>query len=191
MRRRRRRTGARLRPPARSGGGGGGAPKRRALAAHLRGHDHAADGAVHDPVLDLLGERLEVRDAAAVAACRVLRIDPPRRPLRSQTRSRRASLLAGHLRDPVDHAAHTKHPEAGDTVTAQAQAAIKAVQAQAPNTPLGISARELQAALQAAESASQEQADFRALQMRLNATSKVHGFATEVGPRRSSAVASW
>ena len=41
----------------------GGARERRALAAHLRRHDHAADGAVHGAVLDLVGEHVEVRGA--------------------------------------------------------------------------------------------------------------------------------
>ena len=41
------------------GDSGGAEHERRALAAHLRGHDHAADGAVHGAVLDLVGEHLE------------------------------------------------------------------------------------------------------------------------------------
>ena len=53
------------RPPD-SGQAGSAAGARRprergALAAHLRGHDHAADGAVHGAVLDLVREHLEVQ----------------------------------------------------------------------------------------------------------------------------------
>ena len=54
------------------------ARERGAMAAHLRGHDHAADGAVHGAVLDFLGERLQVPVAAAVAESRVLRRCPAR-----------------------------------------------------------------------------------------------------------------
>ena len=45
-------------PPAAAAGdhGGGHEGARRALAAHLRRHDHAADGAVHRHVGDLVGE---------------------------------------------------------------------------------------------------------------------------------------
>ena len=57
----------------RRGGGGGEERERRTLAAHLLGHDHAAAGAVHRPVLDLLGQHLEVRHPAAVAQGGVLR----------------------------------------------------------------------------------------------------------------------
>ena len=62
--------GARPRPPSRRRATRGG---RRALAADLRRHDHAADGAVHGAVLDLLGQRLQVHDAAALAEGRILR----------------------------------------------------------------------------------------------------------------------
>ena len=48
----------------RSSSDGGGHGERRALAAHVRRHDHAAAGAVHRPVRDLVGEHVEVRDAA-------------------------------------------------------------------------------------------------------------------------------
>ena len=37
----------------------------------LRGHDHAADGVVHGAVLDLLGQHLQVPDAAEVAQGRL------------------------------------------------------------------------------------------------------------------------
>ncbi len=46
------------------------ARQRRALAADLRRHDHAADGAVHGAVLDLLGEHLQVPNPPAGAARR-------------------------------------------------------------------------------------------------------------------------
>jgi chemotaxis protein MotB len=71
-------------------------------------------------------------------------------------------------------------PKPVDIGTAQAQAAIKAAQAVYPQQPIGISARELQAALQAAASASQEQADFAALKMRLQAYAQANGFADQV-----------
>jgi chemotaxis protein MotB len=64
--------------------------------------------------------------------------------------------------------------------TAQAQAAVKAAQAVSPKAPIGVSAKQLQAALQAAASASQEQADFEALKMRLTAYAKASGFASQV-----------
>ncbi len=62
-------------PPARGRRGG----QQRALAADLRRHDHAADGAVHGPVLDLLRQHLQVRNAAEVVEGGVLRGDPARR----------------------------------------------------------------------------------------------------------------
>jgi chemotaxis protein MotB len=71
-------------------------------------------------------------------------------------------------------------PKPVDIGTAQAQAAVKAAQAVAPKEPLGISAKMLQQALQTAQSASQEQADFRALQMRLNQYAQANGFAGQV-----------
>ena len=66
-RRRRRRRGGRVAMAASAaqahGRRRGGTRRRRALARHLRGHDHAAVRAVHGPVLDLVGEHVEVRGA--------------------------------------------------------------------------------------------------------------------------------
>ena len=53
--------------------------ERGALAVDLRRHDHAADGAVHGPVLDLLGQHLQVQNPAAVAEGRFLGQRPARR----------------------------------------------------------------------------------------------------------------
>ncbi len=71
-------------------------------------------------------------------------------------------------------------PKPVDIGTAQAQAAVKAAQAVLPKNPIGVTAKQLQAALQAAASASQEQADFEALKMRLTAYAKANGFASQV-----------
>ena len=68
--------GSRARAPSRWGSWRG---ERGALAFDLRGHDHAADGAVHGPVLDLLGQHLQVPNPAAVAEGRLLRQHPSRR----------------------------------------------------------------------------------------------------------------
>ncbi|MGO9902019.1 MAG: OmpA family protein [Solirubrobacteraceae bacterium] len=71
-------------------------------------------------------------------------------------------------------------PKPVDIGSAQAQAAVNAAQAVAPKQALGISAKMLQQALKAAQSASQEQADFRALEMRLNQYAQANGFAGQV-----------
>ena len=70
-------------PPERRRPRGG---RRRALAPHLRRHDHAADGAVHRPVGDLVGEHLEVRRAQGVAHAGLLGQGPARATRRAQRR---------------------------------------------------------------------------------------------------------
>ena len=72
-RRRRPEDGPRARRGRRRGARPPGGGEQRALAADLRRHDHAADGAVHGAVLDLLGEHLQGPDAAAVAPRGLLR----------------------------------------------------------------------------------------------------------------------
>ena len=123
--------GARTRPrtpPRRRGAGG----EQRALAADLRRHDHAADGAVHGAVLDLLGQHLQVPDAAAVAEGRLLGQHPARRQSdrpagrdrqrRARAQQRRtAGDRAGQdrrLEQPAEqHAARRQHRHASSSTT--------------------------------------------------------------------------
>ena len=69
---------------------GGHEGRRRALAPHLRRHDHAAHGAVHRHVGDLVGEHDEVRRAVGVAQAGVQR---EARRRRREHPGRRASLM--------------------------------------------------------------------------------------------------
>ena len=82
--------------------------ERRALAADLRRHDHAADGAVHGAVLDLLGQHLQVPDAAEGAARRPSRATSCPAARRSPSPARRAnsSHAPEHRRRAGDRAAH-------------------------------------------------------------------------------------
>ena len=76
--------------------------ERGALAAHLLGHDHAADGAVHGAVLDLVGEHLQVQVAPGVAEGRLLGQDPAGREADPAERQlgQRASPPQRHSVDP-------------------------------------------------------------------------------------------
>jgi chemotaxis protein MotB len=63
---------------------------------------------------------------------------------------------------------------------AQATAAVNAVKTLSKGQPISISPTQLQQALNAAEQGSYEQSQFVALQQRINAYAKAHGFASQV-----------
>ncbi len=130
-------------------GGAHSEESERALAVDLRGHDHAADGAVHGPVLDLLGQHLQVQDPAAIAEGRLLGQHPSRRqggrptgldrelepdPRKRRTAGDRAGDHAGR-RQPAEqqcarHAEHRGSRPAGNARTAREQR-VRADQARA------------------------------------------------------------